>query len=370
MLNNEQFKAFALEISTFGNIPISSVNCGIGCIYCKVHTDPVLKRYPSLPEITLEDLYQGFKYVDNQSKYLRLGAGVLVAPHTDPYLHPNIYEFIKHTSEYFPEKTITTVTTGSYIKESQIDYLKTIPNFGIDLSLVTMQKDREFIVPLSTRKRVMFLLEHAPLNKVTLMFTGNLDGLKQDLELLYSLNIDKKAIEILVRRIEYTSYSQNKLNSLAYKSINGYEECVQYLKERHPSVIYTVPILKDVFRGGNNEYFKQAEERIQIQKRQIEKQQDRFFDIICSDSSFDYFNNRLSSYQNVKVHLIKNNLYGGSVTVAGLLNHSDIISQFNPQSSSSIIVLPHEMYNHNSCDIMGKHMAELKEKFNSELWVI
>jgi hypothetical protein len=64
MLTNEQLSAFALEIATFGNIPISSKNCGIGCIYCKVQTDPILKRYPKIPDITLEELYLGFKYVD------------------------------------------------------------------------------------------------------------------------------------------------------------------------------------------------------------------------------------------------------------------------------------------------------------------
>jgi hypothetical protein len=102
-----------------------------------------------------------------------LGAGVLVAPHTDPYLHPLIYDFIKHTADFFPKKMITTVTTGSYIEESQLDFLHSIPNFGIDLSLITMQEERETIVPNATRERINYHLRHAPLNKVTLMFTGD-----------------------------------------------------------------------------------------------------------------------------------------------------------------------------------------------------
>jgi len=370
MLNDKQLKAFELEISTFGNIPISSINCGIGCIYCKVHTDPILKRYPPIPEISLEDLYLGFKYVDNNSKYLRLGAGVLVAPHTDPYLHPLIYDFIKHTSAYFPKKMITTVTTGSYIEESRLDSLNSIANFGIDLSLVTMQEQREIIVPNATRERINTLLRFAPLNKVTLMFTGDLDVLKRDLDLLYSLNIDTRTKEILVRRIEYTGFSQSKLNSIAYRSISKYEDCVRYLNENHPDVIFTVPILKDAFRGGNNEYFIQADERISIQKNRIDKEHNSFFDILCSESGYEYFREDFKSYDNVQVHLIKNKLYGGSVTVAGLLNHSDIISQFKPQLANSVIVLPYEMYNHEKCDITGNSIAELEKIFNSEIWVI
>ena len=42
-----------------------------------------------------EDLINGFKYINPNVNYVRLGAGVLVAPHTDPFLHPKIYVFIK-----------------------------------------------------------------------------------------------------------------------------------------------------------------------------------------------------------------------------------------------------------------------------------
>jgi hypothetical protein len=370
MLTKEQFRAFALEISTFGNIPISSKNCGIGCIFCKVHTDPILKRYPPIPEISLEDLYNGFQYVDDTSKYLRLGAGVLVAPHTDPYLHPFIYEFIEHTSKYFLKKMITTVTTGSYIEESKLDFLNSIPNFGIDLSLITMQEQRETIVPRTTRDRINYLLRHAPLNKVTLMFTGSLDALKRDLELLYSLRLDKKCKEILVRRIEHTSFSQNILNSISYASIKGYEDCISYLNANHPEVVFTVPILKDTFRGGSNEYFMQAEERIAVQKKRIDKEQDSYFDIICSESGYEYFKASYHDHSNVHVHFIKNNLCGGSVTVAGLLNHSDIYDQLQLEFDDTTLVLPFEMYNHEHCDITGQHYTDLKKRYNANAWIV
>ena len=34
VLNKEQFDAFRMEIATFGNIPILSKYCGIGCVFC------------------------------------------------------------------------------------------------------------------------------------------------------------------------------------------------------------------------------------------------------------------------------------------------------------------------------------------------
>ena len=255
VLNEKQFDAFRMEIATFGNIPILSRYCGIGCVFCKVHTDSYLGHYPKIPAIDKEDLLRGFKYINPNVNYVRLGAGVLVAPHTDPFLHPDIYDFIKITADYFPTKKVTTVTTGAYIKEDKIDFLNSIPNYGIDLSLITMQEQREAIIPRSERDRTLYLLKHAPLNKCTLMFTGNLDETKKDLELLYELGVNNKVRQILIRRIEHTSTSQPRLKKLSQKSIDGYEDCITWVKRNYPDVVFTVPILKDVFRGGSNEYF-------------------------------------------------------------------------------------------------------------------
>lgn len=80
VLNREQFDAFRMEIATFGNIPILSKYCGIGCVFCKVHTDSYLGHYPKIPAIDKEDLVKGFEYINPNVNYVRLGAGVLVAP--------------------------------------------------------------------------------------------------------------------------------------------------------------------------------------------------------------------------------------------------------------------------------------------------
>jgi len=369
MLTAEQYHAFALEISTFGNIPISSRNCRIGCIYCKVHQDPILKRFPSLPDISIDDLYQGYQYINETHNYVRLGAGVLVASHTDPYLHPEIFNFIKHTSEYFPNKKITTVTTGSYIKENKIDYLHRFHNFGIDLSLVTMQAQRETIIPNATRKRIDTLLREAPIRKISLMFTGDIDALKRDLDLLFSLNWHIKAKEILVRRIEQTKFSNDTLNSISSKSIKDYGSCVKFLSKSYPKIVFTVPVLENKFRGGSNEYFSQAEQRLSNLKERFSKEKQNFFQVICSPSGFRYFKKNLESFENVKVNLIKNDLYGGSVTVSGLLNHHDIFKNFKLKRKGDIIVLPYEMYDSRGCEITGNHISELKTFYNTDVWV-
>lgn len=369
VLNKEQFDAFSMEIATFGNIPISSQYCGIGCVFCKVHTDSYLGHYPRIPQIDEEDLLKGFEYINPKVNYVRLGAGVLVAPHTDPFLHPKIYKFIKMASDRFPNKKITTVTTGAYIDEKMMDYLNDIPNYGIDLSLITMQEQREAIIPRSERERAMFILKHGPVNKCTLMFTGNLDELKRDLELLHSLCIDKKAKQILVRRIEHTAISQKRLKTLSQASIDGYEKCIEWLTTNYPNVVFTVPVLKNCFRGGNNEYFIEAEEHIARQREIISKlPKDRFINLICPESGYEYFTEAFKDYPNVRTNLIKNHLYGGSVTVSGLLSHGDIKEQFQPDRND-IMFLPEEMYNSEGRDLQGEKLEMLEQYYNAKIYL-
>ncbi len=369
ILDKEQFEAFSMEIATFGNIPISSQYCGIGCVFCKVHTDSYLGHYPRIPQIDEEDLMKGFEYINPKVNYVRLGAGVLVAPHTDPFLHPKIYKFIKMASERFPNKKITTVTTGAYINENKMDYLNSIPNYGIDLSLITMQEHRESIIPRSERERTMFILKNGPVNKCTLMFTGSLDELKRDLELLYSLGINEKARQILVRRIEHTDTSHQRLKVLSQASIDGYEKCIEWLSHNYPEVVFTVPILKDCFRGGNNEYFIEADEHIARQKKIIsELPKDCFVNLICPRSGYEYFTKAFKDYPNVRTNLIENHLYGGSVTVAGLLNHKDIRDQFHPDKND-VMLLPEEMYNSEKRDIKGEKLELLEQYYNSKIYL-
>lgn len=366
-LNKEQFDAFRMEIATFGNIPILSQYCGIGCVFCKVHTDSYLGHYPKIPPIDYEDLLKGFDYINPDVNYVRLGAGVLVAPHTDPYLHPKIYDFIKIASEHFPTKKITTVTTGAYIREDKIDFLNSISNFGIDLSLITMQEQREKIIPRSERERTMFLLKYAPLNKCTLMFTGNLDEIKKDLELLHELGVDKRVRQILVRRIEHTATSQLRLKKLSQSCIDHYEDCITWVENNYPDVVFTVPILKDVFRGGNNEYFIEADKRIRTITEIIKGMPvDTAVNLICPLSGYEYFTRAFSGFGNVKTNLIKNNLYGGSVSVAGLLNHRDIKEQFHPKRND-VMIMPYEMYNADGVDLLGEKKEQLEEHYNSKI---
>ena len=343
VLDPEQFEAFKMEIATFGNIPILSQYCGIGCVFCKVHTDSYLGHYPKIPMIDEEDLLKGFQYINEKVNYVRLGAGVLVAPHTDPFLHPKIYDFIKIASDF----------------DVMAD--------GMINGQAALSGENVYIGKILEQVRVNDFISDF---KCTLMFTGNLDEMKKDLELLYDLGVNKKVRQILVRRMEHTDTSQPRLKTLSTACINGYEECIRWVKANYPDVVFTVPILKDVFRGGNNEYFIAAEERIAEQKAVISQlPQNCFVNLISPLSGYDYFSKAYEDMPNVRVNLIENHLYGGSVSVAGLLNHADIKEQFHPEHND-VMILPSEMYNSEGVDIQGEPQEELSRYYKAKVIAI
>ncbi len=88
--------------------------------------------------------------------------------------------------------------------------------------------------------------------------------------------------------------------------------------------------------------------------------------LICPLSGYDYFTEAFKGMHNVKTNLILNHLYGGSVSVAGLLNHKDIREQFNPDRNDYMF-LPNEMYNADSLDLLGEPMSELEKYYGAKI---
>ena len=78
---------------------------------------------------------------------------------------------------------------------------------------------------------------------------------------------------------------------------------------------------------------------------------------------FPFFSN---SKALLKTNLIENHLYGGSVSVSGLLNHKDIREQFNPEKND-VMILPNEMYNADGCDLLGEKIHELELYYNAKI---
>lgn len=94
-----------------------------------------------------------------------------------------------------------------------------------------------------------------------------------------------------------------------------------------------------------------------------------YVNLICPLSGYDYFTKAFTDYDNVKTNLIKNNLYGGSVSVAGLLNHRDIKEQFHPDRND-LMIMPKEMYNADGVDLLGEKKELLEEYYNTKIILV
>lgn len=355
-MNRREFQAFIYEIKNWNNIPLSSKNCSVGCIFCKVGKDPILKRFSPIPDITLKDLYEGFRYVNTEYHTIRLGAGLLVAPHSDPFLHPNIYDFLISTSKAFPNKRVSTVTTGSYILPAMLSKMHALDNYGIELSLVTMQTSREKMMIKSARETLEILLREAPIRKISLIFDGSVDNLRRDLDYLSTIGWHERAEEVLVRRMEHTKYANSVLLEYSTRSISNYRLAVEIMRSEYPWVKYTVPVLNNVFRGPCSEYFDEADDRLKILAERFKIDSSSNFTVATPESSHKYFKERLSSFHNVKTILVPHLTYGGSVTVSGLLTNNDIksVQEVIPKGENHFLVLPREMYDNEQCDITGE----------------
>lgn len=125
--------------------------------------------------------------------------------------------------------------------------------------------------------------------------------------------------------------------------------------------------LKMFLGGGNNEYFIDADQRIARQRDIISSlPEGTFVNLICPLSGYDYFTRAFMGMPNVKTNLIENHLYGGSVSVAGLLNNQDIRAQFNPDRND-VMIVPEEMYNIDGLDLLGEHKTLLETYYNAKI---
>ena len=360
MMNEEQKQAFLYEIVNWNNIPITSRSCKVGCIFCKVNHDPALRRYPAIPNIELSELFEGFEYLDPNYRFVRLGAGVLVAPHSDPFIHPDIIKFLEITSKQFPLKTVVTVTTGSHIKPEYLPQLNAISNYGIDLSLITLQEPRESLMALPTRPVIENLLKYGPVRKISLMFTGSIEELDMDLRILDKLDLISKVEEVLVRRIEVTNGAPKKLKEISFKSVSNYPRAVSFVRQNWPSIKCTIPYLTPEYKYHDTEYFQEADSRIQEIIKYVTAQSSGHNTMVLTpDSTYEYFSQALSMYPGCKVVRVKNHTYGGSVTVSGLLTNDDFFVSIQSLKKHSQIILPREAYDSEGNDLFGKSFKAL-----------
>ncbi len=81
--------------------------------------------------------------------------------------------------------------------------------------------------------------------------------------------------------------------------------------------------------------------------------------------------NAINGYDNVKVRCIKNNYFGETVTVAGLLTYKDIAKQVkNMQNNDEVLILNSSMFNTQGYTIDNVHKTEFSKKLNRKILIV
>jgi hypothetical protein len=196
------------------------------------------------------------------------------------------------------------------------------------------------------------LLMEAPIRKISLMFTGDIDDLARDLDMLVSGHVDIRCEQILVRRIEHTRSSPRVLKDISNKSIAHYPQATQFIRTNFPGVEYTVPYLDGRF--PREEYEKEAEERLEMVGEHLDYLGSRRSLLVVPESTASFFRTHMKSHPHARIHVARNQSYGGSVTVGGLLTNEDLALALASQDAApEVLIVPKEMYDRDDDDLAG-----------------
>ena len=211
---------------------------------------------------------------------------------------------------------------------------------------------------LSAREKMRELLRHAPIRKVSLIFLGDLDGLRRDIDGILKINPNIGIHSIMVRRLEHAAPASGMLLELSHKSTENYLRAVELIHREYDGVEYTIPHLDERLRHPRIEYFNDAEERMDALLPVL----DAFSaPVICApESSYKFVQHRFRNREAVSVLRVPNRTYGGSISVAGLLTGKDLVSAWKASCArGDIAVVPREMFDKGRRDMRRQSVADI-----------
>ncbi len=136
-------KKYVKTISTFKGYPVfSSIefnihgSCNRRCAFCPRVDE---KLYPNLDEYLSKDFFVKILKELSENKYTgRIG----FSGFSEPFLHPELIEFVKLHKKYLPNNRIEITTNGDYLNDEIAKELFESGLYGIKISLYTNPKNQ------------------------------------------------------------------------------------------------------------------------------------------------------------------------------------------------------------------------------------
>ena len=364
MLNAKQRTEFFFNIHDTNSIitggrTTGGYYCPVNCVFCMCKGDnPDIDSM--IPFIEMDELKEGLRFVDWKDTDVFLGDGISKLS-AEAFAHPRIYDILSYVCKHLPDHKITIMTTGILIREDKIEFINSLKNLSISISVNTMQEEeRKKIMPHPETAKIKMLLNRLERVSVQLLDMGDNEILKADIEEIMSLNQNIKSFQL--RRIEHSKFHIEDAIALSKKSIANYDNAINFIRDNYPDSTYWTPYLKYDFRNSKKMtgVYSYAANIFDFLYKNREKKY-----LFCSaESSYDFWKEHLKNISNVNVCLIKNNTYGGSVTVAGLMTFNDISLAVKEADTTGIsgLMIPKIMVNKAFEDLNGQTIVQFEKE--------
>ena len=193
---------------------------------------------------------------------------------------------------------------------------------------------------------------------------GSTSNFAKDIKFIKS----KDYSSLLVRRIDHTKYSSDKVKELSLRSVSTFESSVAYLFAvgfQGDLVLWTpdMRILDRHFVYQDRVKRQLVEIRRAVCSPDLPKGKYLF---CAPESSYEYFKDKLSDISSLEFVLVKNDTLGGSTVVGGLLTFSDIALALSGVDVSKYqgFFVTSEMISkqYPGCDMLGVTIENITEQ--------
>lgn len=361
MLNEKQRAEFFFNIRDTNSIitggrTSGGYYCPVNCVFCMCKGDsPDINSM--IPFIEMDELKEGLRFIDWKDPEVFLGDGITKLS-AEAFAHPRIYDILEYVCKNLPDHKITIMTTGILIREDKIDFLNSLKNLTISISVNTLQEsERKKIMPHPETDKVKMLIKRLERFGTQWLDMGDTEILKADLKELNTLR-GNSAFQL--RRIEHSKFHTDEAVELSKKSIANYENSLLYIQDKFPQSTYWAPYLR--YDLPNAAKMRGTYGYLAAVCDFLAHHMDKTYLFCAAESAYDLWEIWLRNFNNVRICKVKNNTYGGSVTVAGLLTFDDVLTTVRQTNTTDIqgLLLPKMMLNKAFADLNGKTIVDFE----------
>jgi len=364
-LDKEDYKLFVED--ALQNCIIVGGACRNGCSFCscKAQAAAGLKNWTEY--ISLEDLRSVLHYIDpNKTIYFGEGVSFLSC---EPFQHPQYLDLLELLNQHFPNTPKRTTTICKGIDPQHYDRLRRAKiTFVAGINTLDRQKRRALMKgPEDYSGVVSFLDECAELiDKISLLYTGDLEVLERDLDQLYAINPALERTRIMLRLPEYSMHHNSVVRELHYYAKQTWHAAIRLFDDKVEKPQYWLRSLSDFPQGTRHWQDEQGlnihDGRASFQRRMDDVRQ-RFGDelkkrrvaMLLAESVWDYC---VATYPELEANAIKvrNRAFKGSYQVAGLLSRDDLLGAVKDNPPFLRYLVPKDVFPRFKRDILGHHL--------------